>query len=157
MNRFASILPGRLRIRAPELRGIGIQQALQALLRELPATVALRANAAARSLLVVYDPQVMPPQAMQQQVADILDRVLGHPAQQTPTPPRKGAPVPAVGLAGSRQMQLNRAAKIGMLSSLSASLALAAAGAKHWHIGTGMAFVACLGAHLVTHRRRLLR
>ncbi|ENO95535.1 hypothetical protein C667_18522 [Thauera phenylacetica B4P] len=53
--------------------------------------------------------------------------------------------------------RLNRAAKIGMLGSLGASLALAATGNKRWHAVTGGVFVACLGVHLGLHRKALLR
>lgn len=53
--------------------------------------------------------------------------------------------------------QLNEYAKFGMIASLGASLALAAAGRKRLHIATGGVYLALLGIHLAVHRRQLLK
>lgn len=66
---------------------------------------------------------------------------------------RRGAPYSKRAIA----RRLNGVAKIGMLASLGASLALAAAGAKRLHIATGGVYLALLGIHMAVHRRHLLK
>jgi hypothetical protein len=53
--------------------------------------------------------------------------------------------------------RLNGYAKLGMMASLGASLALAAAGNKRLHIATGSVYLALLGIHMAVHRRQLLK
>lgn len=53
--------------------------------------------------------------------------------------------------------RLNGYAKIGMLASLGASLALAAAGSKRLHAATGGVYLALLGIHMAVHRHHLLK
>lgn len=53
--------------------------------------------------------------------------------------------------------RLNGYAKIGMLTSLAASLALAAGGSKRLHAATGGVYLALLGIHMAVHRHHLLK
>lgn len=66
---------------------------------------------------------------------------------------RRGRPHSARALA----RQLNGYAKLGMIGSLGASLALAAAGSKRLHIATGGLYLAFLAMHMAVHRRHLLK
>lgn len=66
---------------------------------------------------------------------------------------RRGPPFSRRALA----RRLNGYAKVGMVASLGASLALAAAGNKRLHIATGGVYLALLGIHMAVHRRHLLK
>lgn len=93
-------------------------------------------------------------------------------AAKSPDPsPVKGdfhvAPARQAGMPGDRRgppfskraivRRLNGYAKVGMMASLGASLALAAAGNKRLHIATGSVYLALLGIHMAVHRRQLLK
>lgn len=78
-----------------------------------------------------------------------------------------GSPTPRGSVSGDRRgppfsrrailRRLNGYAKVGMMASLGASLALAAAGNKRLHIATGSVYLALLGIHMAAHRRQLLK
>lgn len=53
--------------------------------------------------------------------------------------------------------KFNQATKIGMISTLAASLTYAALGKKKLHVNYGLAFVAFAGLHLLKYSRTLLR
>ncbi len=93
------------------------------------------------SLTVHFDRKIVAIEKLESTVDLLVDRILQQPAQ-----PGK-----------SRRRQINRYAKIGMLGSLTASLALLAAGQKRGHAIAGALFVASLSVHLGLHRKHLLR
>ncbi len=115
---------------------------LEVELWKLPAITELQANAGAGSVVINFDPEQVELAALESQVDAAVDKALDAPLAKTKRPMR---------------MRVNRYAKVGMLGSLATSLALAATGQKRGHAVAGGLFVACLGVHLTTHRKSLLR
>ncbi len=141
MTRIASSSPGRIRIKDPALRGRDCLSRVHKELAPLEGVRELRPNLVAGSIVVFFDHGEVSPAKLEQRIEQALDAALAA--------PRKAR--------RSIHNRVNRAAKIGMLGSLGASLALAATGNKRWHAVTGGVFVACLGVHLGLHRKALLR
>jgi hypothetical protein len=143
MSRIVSSLPGRIRVRDKALRNPACLARTESALGSLDGVVALEPNLAAGSIVLHYAPDKTDPLRLESEVDALVDTALAAPHR----PPGARSP----------RMQVNRYAKIGMMGSLAASLALAAAGSKRWHAITGGLFVGCLGVHLGVHRRHLLR
>ena len=141
MTRIASSSPGRIRVKDPALRGRDCLSRVHKELAPLEGVRELRPNLVAGSIVVFFDHGEVSPAKLEQRIEQALDAALAA--------PRKAR--------RSIHNRVNRAAKIGMLGSLGASLALAATGNKRWHAVTGGVFVACLGVHLGLHRKDLLR
>ena len=141
MTRIASSSPGRIRIKDPALRGRDCLSRVHKELAPLEGVRELSPNLVAGSIVVFFDHGEVSPAKLEQRIEQALDAALAA--------PRKAR--------RSIHNRVNRAAKIGMLGSLGASLALAATGNKRWHAVTGGVFVACLGVHLGLHRKALLR
>lgn len=141
MTRIASSSPGRIRVKDPALRGRDCLSRVHKELAPLEGVRELRPNLVAGSIVVFFDHGEVSPAKLEQRIEQALDAALAA--------PRKAR--------RSIHNRVNRAAKIGMLGSLGASLALAATGNKRWHAVTGGVFVACLGVHLGLHRKALMR
>lgn len=137
-----SSIPGRLRIRDHALRNTWLCRQLAARLSGTDGIVSLETNSRAGSIVILYDAQRTDAQAIETAVDAVIADL------QAKQPARGGK---------STQKKLNRVAKAGMIGSLAASMALAAAGNKRWHAATGVIFLGCLGVHLAVHRRHLLR
>lgn len=142
MNRIASSTPGRVRIRDLALRNPTRMERVESALDRIDGIHDIVPNAAAGSIVLHYDATAIEPDKLEHRIDAIVDAALAAPGK----PGRH-----------KLRRQANRAAKIGMLGSLGASLALAATGNKRWHAVTGGVFVACLGVHLGLHRKALLR
>lgn len=142
MTRIVAAIPGRIRVRDGGLRQPDRQARLHAELLALPGVLSAKGNEVAGSVVVHYDAACVSSEHMEMQVEQAVDAELVQPRDKA---------------AIARRLRINRAAKYGMLGSLATSLALAATGNKRWHAATGMVFVACLGVHLATHRRQILR
>lgn len=142
LTRIASSSPGRIRIRDLALRNRNRIESVQQALEGIDGIHDVAANVAAGSVVLHYDPGTIAPAELERRIDAIIDTALAAPGK----PGRH-----------TIRRQVNRAAKIGMLGSLGASLALAAAGSKRWHAVTGGVFVACLGVHIGLHRKALLR
>lgn len=142
MSRIVSALPGRIRIRDRVLRERARLGRVEAALARLEGIDSLQGNPGAGSIVLHFDAARVDVAALEAAVDATIDAELA-----TPHKPHRR----------SLKMQINRSAKFGMLGSLAASLALAAAGEKRWHAVTGGLFVACLGVHLGVHRRSILR
>ena len=184
---LASSIPGRLRLRAAALRHApALSRACEAL-QAHPGVVSVQANARAGSLLLHYDPALLPWRQAENRLAAVAWAAVAPQDAQTPkaseaseAPKAPKAPrrtrsaaaarplparasVPAAPAASAQERhraichQANRWAKRGMLMSLGASLALAATGAKSGHAVLGGVFVLLLGVHLTVHRRHLLK
>lgn len=142
MTHIVSSIPGRIRIRAPGLRNPGCLARLEQTLATVEGVLTVEGNPAAASLVVHFDAATLVTEEVEALVEQCVDDELSQPRS-------KYRP--------STRVRINRAAKYGMLGSLAASLAFAAAGNKRWHAATGVVFIACLGIHLGVHRRHLLR
>lgn len=142
MSRIVSAVAGRIRVRDPGLRSAPRLARLEAGLAGIEGVHAIEANPLAGSIVLHYDPVRVDVAAFEAQVDRAVDAELAAPRPH-----------------GNRSLRVkvNRVAKAGMLGSLAASLALAAAGQKRWHAVSGGLFVACLGVHLGVHRRNVLR
>lgn len=139
MSRIASSLPGRIRVRDPQLRQPGRLERLRDMLAAGEGVASTEINPVTGSLLLHYNAATTPPEIMESFVDLAVDAELAAPRPET------------------AYTRLNRYAKRGMLGSLALSLAFAAAGHKRWHIVGGGLFLVALGAHLMVHRERLLR
>jgi len=152
VSRIVSHLPGRLRLRHPELRMVSRNQALQATLRGWDGVLSVTGNHVTGGVLIHYDAARIPPADMETRIgAALWPLVSGKSAERTktPEPPPSSTPSPM-------SWRVNRAAKIGMLGSLSGTL-LALAVGKKLHAAFGAAHLAFLAAHLTIHRKKLLR
>lgn len=147
---IVSSIPGRLRLRHPLLRQHERSDDLSTRLRGLEAVVSVEANPITGSLLVIYDAARCARAAMERQITG-----LGESRGET-GPADRGNESPAPSSRAAAR-QLNRLAKLGMMASLPVSLAFAAAGGKKLHALTGGVFSVLLLAHLVVHRRHLLK
>ena len=148
---FASVLPGRIRLRHPLLRD-GARHA--ALSERLAALVAVEGNPRLGSLLLRFDPADSGMEA----------RIRAEVAAALPAPEPAARPVPHVGkriaLPKSRKAaakwEINRAAKIGAIVSMAISLA-ALGTSKKLHAQAGFVFVAMMLAHMAAHWRRTFK
>lgn len=143
MSLIVSALPGRIRVRDPRLRQPARLERLRASLAALAGVAHIEVNGRAGSLLLHYDPQQIGCDELEARV----DRATLAALRVQP----------ATGKSRVRLLRTNRWAKLGMLASLSGSLALLALGQKRGHALAGGLFVAGLGLHLLVHRRHLLR
>lgn len=151
---IASHLPGRLRVRHPELRVASRNQALQDTLRGWDGVRSVTGNPATGGVLIQYDAARIPPADMAVRIGAALRPPVsgnadGRAEAAEAIPVSAPAPTPL-------SWRVNRAAKIGMLGSLSGTL-LALAVGKKLHAAFGMAHLAFLAAHLTVHRKKLLR
>lgn len=146
MTRVVSTLPGRVRVRDKALRNPALCARVEAQLRQIEGLAVMQPNPSVGSIVLHFAAGDIDPLELERKIDAIIDAIIDA-AIATPRP------------SGARplRLQVNRVAKLGMLGSLTASLALAASGQKRWHAVTGAAFVACLGVHLGVHRRNLLR
>lgn len=144
MNRIVSSLPGRIRVRDKRLRDQARLNELKKGLAKIAAITELQGDARTGSVVVNFDPSAIEIAALETKIDSAVDKVLAEPL----TPPLL------------TKKRINRYSKIGMVGSLAASLALAAARRKrwrHWHALTGYLFVANLGVHLIIYRKSLFR
>ncbi|OYD81200.1 hypothetical protein [Azospirillum brasilense] len=152
---IASAVPGRIRVRHPSLRRT---DRFQEALGRLEASDAVRvseSNPAVGSFLLTYDPAAVTPEDARSQVEALLSAAL-HPAE---APPPSDAPAPvAEGKPAAPELKwrINRAAKIGMMGSMAATLAALGVG-KRVHAGFGTLFVAFMLVHMTVQRKRLFQ
>lgn len=151
---IASRLPGRLRLRAPELRQRRFNEALVAEFSGWDAVLSVEGNGAAGSILLRYDASRVDPAGMEARAAARLGPPAG--ASQSEASPELPSETPGVPAAGSVLWPLNRPAKIGMLASLTASMLALTVGKKP-HAVLGALHLAFLMIHLANHRRKLLQ
>lgn len=147
----AAAVPGRLRLRDAALGSSPRADAIAATLRTLDGVRSVERKPAANSVVLYFDATRLSVEAM-------VDAVLAAVPEFSAVPeddPAAAEIRPPVSLGRRRSRQLNRLAKLGMLASLPASLALAAAGSKRLHVVTGGVFTLLLLAHMLVHRRHL--
>lgn len=158
---IASALPGRIRLRHPLLRQPARNRDLADRIAALDGLRVADSSTTAGSLLILYDPARTARTAAEAQVAAAAAAVLNiAPSPSAATPPSPAAPPSppangrAVGQTATRA--LNRAAKIGMMGSMVATLAALGVG-KRLHAGAGAVFVAMMLVHMTIQRKRLFQ
>ncbi|AYH42212.1 HMA2 domain-containing protein [Azoarcus sp. DN11] len=152
MQWIVSAVPGRIRIRAVQLRDAARQERLGAVLAEIDGIVDVEGNPRTGSMLLRYTPERATRVEMEARVSAAVGAELAPPAA-----PRAEDHAPRTPRRWQRDRRLNTWAKYGMLGSLGVSLALAAAGNKKAHAATGGLFLGLLGVHLAVHRRHLFK
>lgn len=150
---IASALPGRIRLRHPGFRRSGHHQALASRLAALDGLRVAEGNPAVGSLLLLYDPAVVPPATAEAWVLGAALEVLGI---AEPAPAAPSAPASSAKAAAPLKWPVNRVAKIGMMGSMALSLA-ALGTSKRLHAGAGALFVALALVHTTVHRKRLVQ
>lgn len=153
MNCIVSAVPGRIRIRDRQLRNAALQEQLGAVLAELDGVVEVEGNPRTGSMLLRYTPEHTTRAEMEARVSAAVAAELQPPSAAAP----EEAPAERTPRRWQRDRRLNTWAKYGMLGSLAASLALAAAGSKKAHAATGGLFLGLLGVHMTVHRRHLFK
>ncbi len=149
VNIYASVLPGRIRLRHAILRDPVLHAELTNRLEKL---AQVQGNPAIGSLLLGFDATD----------PDIEPRIRAEVAAMLPPPPAKPALRPHVGkrIALPRpkaiKQDLNRVAKIGAIVSMAVSLA-ALGSSKKLHAQAGFVFVAMMLAHMAVHWRRTFK
>lgn len=153
MKWIVSAVPGRIRIRDSQLRDAARQERLGAVLAEIDGVVEVEGNPRTGSMLLRYTPEHTTRVEMEARISAAIAAEL--------EPPPVAAQEEASGRRTLRRWQrdrrLNTWAKYGMLGSLGASLALAAAGSKKAHAAIGALFLGLLGIHMAVHRRHLFK
>lgn len=149
VNVFASVLPGRIRLRHAVLRDRVLHADLAGRLEKL---AQIQSNPAIGSLLLRFD------------AADpgIEARIRAQVAMVLPPPQPQSRQIPHVGQRialkrpKSAKQELNRVAKIGAVISMAVSLA-ALGTSKKLHAQAGLVFVAMMLTHMATHWRRTFK
>ncbi|PWC44238.1 HMA2 domain-containing protein [Azospirillum sp. TSO22-1] len=142
---IVSAVPGRIRLRHPTLRRSDHHRDVADRLAAVDGLRVAESNPAVGSLLVLYDPAALDPAEAEARVAAVAGLDPG--AAPAATPASAMRPMAS---------RINRAAKIGMLGSMAATLAALTVG-RRAHAGAGMLFVALMLVHIVNHRRRLFQ
>jgi len=156
LNPFASVLPGRIRLRHPVLRNRDVHARV---LERLQGFADIESNPAVGSLLLRFDPK---DRGMEARIRAEVAAVLGAAAPAADPPSAVIAdPAPTSAPHAPRRRrrakwELNRAAKIGAVMSMAASLAALRASRK-LHAQAGVLAVALMLIHILVHRRHVLR
>lgn len=151
---MTSRLPGRLRLRARELRQTRRNGALCEELRGWNGVVSVEGNPATGGILLCYDAGRVDQAAMEARLADHLATMLESGQTSSSTIPEKEAGTIPEKEAGLTLWRMNRYAKLGMLGSLTGTL-LALAVGKKLHAALGALHLAFLMVHLANHRTKL--
>lgn len=154
---LVSALPGRMRLRHPLLRRPGHNRDLAERLAALDGLRVAESSTTAGSLLVLYDPACVDRAVAEAHATASAAAVLGT-THAAPEPAESPAPAPQTGGQGGQSLtrRVNRAAKIGMMGSMAATLAALGVG-KRVHAGAGAAFVAMMLVHMAIQRKRLFQ
>lgn len=152
---IASAVPGRIRVRHPLLRRTDRFQEALGRLEALDAVRVTESNPAVGSFLLSYDSAAVAPDEARSQVETLLTAVL-YPAEAPPQPDEPASVAESKPAAPELKWRINRAAKIGMVGSMAATLAALGVG-KRVHAGFGTLFVAFMLVHMTVQRKRLFQ
>ncbi|MCG8425904.1 MAG: hypothetical protein MI754_00945 [Chromatiales bacterium] len=128
-------------MRAKRLKSKKISSSIREKIEHLPGVLEVRTNPGAGSIVVNYDTHVVDATVLEDQIEAIC------------SPNASGNGENGNGLA----KQLNRATKVGMMTTLATSITYGFLGKKKPHIAYGTAFLAFAGLHMLKHSSRLLR
>jgi hypothetical protein len=137
-----STVSGRIRVRAPRLKNRQSAEAVRSQAAAIDGVTRVRVNPGAGSLVVTYDTRAVDTDALEER----LEALCLAPAPKSARPARR-----------TLSRHLNRATKVGMMTTLATSLAYGYLGKKKAHIGFGAAFVAFAGLHMLRYQATLVR
>jgi copper chaperone CopZ len=138
---IVSAVAGRIRVRSNLLKSREFAQNVQRRAEGLSGVNEVRVNPSAGSIVVSYDASRADIETLESELEALCFR------PQSALRPRNA----------DLSRQLNRATKIGMVTSLGTAVAMGFMGKKKAHIGFGTAFLALAGLHIWRNRRTLLR
>jgi hypothetical protein len=157
LNPFASVLPGRIRLRHPVLRNRDVHARILESLQEF---AEIESNPAVGSLLLRFDPTDRDMEArIRAEVAAVFGAAEPPAVEPASSAIADPAPTPALHAPRRRRRakwELNRAAKIGAVASMAVSLA-ALTTSRKLHAQAGVLAVALMLIHMLVHRRHVLR
>lgn len=138
---LVNALSGRLRVRSPNLRDRRAGEAIEAEVRSMAGVSDVRLNRAAGSLVVVYDPAEVEPEAVEERLEQLcMDQQARKVARQR-----------------NLSRQVNLASKVAMAGTLAGTIGYAYLGSKKTHERMAWAFLGLAGFHMLRNRRTLLR
>lgn len=138
---LVNAVTGRLRVRSPILRTRRAAEPIEAEVRAIPGVSEVRLNPAAASLVVLYDPQQVEMEVLEERLERLCT---DHQAR-------------AQRRRRDLSRQINLAGKVGMLTTLAGTIGYAYLGSKKTHERMGWAFLAFTAYHLLRNRGTLLR
>ena len=141
---IASAIEGRIRFRSSKLREVDELARVRRALDEVPGVTRVEDNVRTGSVLVEYIPN--------KKTEDAVLGIAGYLAEDEEVSPKEITPA-AKRAIKTRNM---RFAKRGMLISIVATLAFAAADEERAHIYAGLAFLGFNAYHQYGHKSRLL-
>ena len=150
---IVSTVNGRIRVRSPRLKSRPFAAEVRPAAAAMTGVDSVRVNRAAGSLVATFDPDSANPLALERALERLClspGTALQGAAGSAPVVARRRA-------GGNLSRQLNRATKVGMITTLGTSLAYGFAGRKKPHIRFGAAFLVLAGAHMFRYQRTLLR
>lgn len=144
---IASHVPGRLRLRHPDLRAAGRNAETAAALAGWNGVTAAEGKPACGSIVLRYDPDGIASADVETRIRALFTMAdEGEKAPPGSTPSEEGLSL----------WNLNRPAKIGMLTALAGTLIALSVG-KKLHAVFGALHVAFLLVHLANHRKKILQ
>lgn len=148
MSIIVSHIPGRLRLRLPELKSMARNRELATALAVWDGVQSAEGKPTCGSILLHYDPERVSP-------LDLAAKVIA--LFPDPTKSREDNAGDKETAKGSDLLwSMNRPAKIGMLGALGGSLVALSVG-KSMHAVLGAMHVAFLLIHLANHRKKILQ
>jgi copper chaperone CopZ len=141
---IVSNVAGRIRVRSRRLKSAEFARSVKADLETYRGVTHVQANPRAGSVAVLFDTDAVNAEKLEKRIEQACMPVPGRASRDSGSSTRLST-------------TLNRATKIGMMTTLSASLAYAAKGDKKPHIRFGIGFLAFAGLHMLRYSNRLLR
>lgn len=149
---LVSRVPGRIRLRDRALMDPAVNSRLVAEFTAWEGVISVAGNSATGSLLLVYDVARIAAAEMEERVFATAARECGR----GDTVPDGGQSRRPSFSGESLLRRLNRPAKIGMLGSLTLSLAALAVN-RRLHAAAGGLYLALLALHVARHREKLTK
>ena len=137
---IVSTVSGRIRIRSNILKAKKRALRIEETVKVYPGVNEVRTNPSAGSITVMYAPDEVDETELEAFIEQSCSQQKPHRSKTS-----------------DLARQVNRISKVGMISSLATSVALAYTGPKKLHIATGQAFVVFAGLHMLKHRKTLFR
>ncbi len=138
---IVSTIAGRIRVRSKRLKFHRVASNAQQEIASLNGVTGVRVNPEAGSLVVHYDTETVDTEELEDQIEGICE-----------PPPRNAA-----GNGNGTTNGLNRITKVGMMSTLTASVTYGVLGKKRPHIAYGATFLVFAGLHMLKYSNRLVR